>query len=314
MHDPARRILPGRPMSAGLPAERGQGYPAPEGLVARREAAGAMGDSQVTAPGVTVDEEALGGVPSLVFRPVSPTGTILYFHGGGYRLGAPRAWTTFASGLAASTGTRVVVPDYRLAPEHAFPAAVLDAVAVFDALVAPPSGGTAAGPATAIDGPLLVAGDSAGGGLAAALVVACQRSGRPVPAGMVALSPWADLRVTAGTFTANAASDQFFPQESAKEGAEQYLQGASADDPLASPLLADFAGFPPSLVFAGGAETLLDDGLGLTASLARAGVTVEGHFVAGMQHVWPTLFPELPESVAASEAIVRFVDRVRGTA
>jgi acetyl esterase/lipase len=138
-------------------------------------------------------------------------------------------------------------------------------------------------------------------------VVACLRSGRPVPDGLVAISPWVDLTVTNETFATRAESDQFFPRASAEEAAEAYLQGVDPADPLVSPLFADLAGFPPTLVFAGGAETLLGDGLDFVARLAGAGASVEGHFPAGMQHVWPTLFADLPESKAAVAAMARFI-------
>jgi monoterpene epsilon-lactone hydrolase len=283
-------------MSWPLPPLR-PGQPAPDALVARREGAAAMMADQPAAPGTTVADEVIGGVPCVVCRPASSVATVLYLHGGGYRLGTARSWVSFASGLAAASGATVAIAEYRLAPEHPFPAALHDAVSVYEAL-------------RSDDRPLVVAGDSAGGGLAAALVVACLRAGQPVPDGLVAISPWVDLTVTGATFTTRAGTDQFFPRASAEEAADSYLQGADATDPLASPLFAGLEGFPPSQVFAGGAETLLGDGLALTTRLAEAGTSVEGHFPAGMQHVWPTLFPDLPESKAAVAAMVRFVGGV----
>ena len=104
-----------------------------------------------------------------------------------------------------------------------------------------------------------------------------------------------------------AETDQFFPKDSAAEAAASYLQGADPHHPLVSPLLADLANFPKTLIFAGGAETLLGDGLALCTALVAAGTSVEAHFPAGMQHVWPTLFPDLPESIDAMAAITRFI-------
>jgi acetyl esterase/lipase len=156
-------------------------------------------------------------------------------------------------------------------------------------------------------GPLFVAGDSAGGGLAIALTVAAGQSRQPLPDGVIVLSPWADLTLRSETFATRAETDQFFPRDSAVEAAESYLQGANPRDPLASPLLADLTGFPKTLIFAGGAETLLGDGLSLCTALVAAGSSVEAHFPAGMQHVWPTLFPDLPESIDAMAAITRFI-------
>ncbi len=251
-----------------------------------------------TAPGTTAQDETIGGVGCVVCRPSAPTSTVLYLHGGGYRLGAARSWTSFATGLAAAADTQVVIAGYRLAPEHPFPAALHDAAAVFDSLQ------------TDHVGPLLVAGDSAGGGLAIALSVAAGQSRRPLPDGLIVLSPWVDLTLRSETFATRADTDQLFPRDSAAEAAESYLQGADPRDPLASPLLADLTGFPKTLIFAGGAETLLGDGLSLCAALVTAGASVEAHFPAGMQHVWPTIFPDLPESIDAMAAITRFIQGV----
>jgi len=281
-------------MSWNLPPERA-GTPAAESLVARRDGAAAMMADKPAAPGTTAQDETIGGVGCVVCRPAAPTSTILYLHGGGYRLGAARSWTSFATSLAAAADTQVVIADYRLAPEHPFPAALHDAAAVFDALAADHVG------------PLLVAGDSAGGGLAIALTVATSQSGGPLPDGLIVLSPWVDLTLDSETFTTRAETDQLFPRDSAVEAAESYLQGADPRHPLASPLLADLSGFPKTLIFAGGAETLLGDGLALSAALVTAGASVEAHFPAGMQHVWPTLFPDLPESIDAMAAMTRFI-------
>jgi len=281
-------------MSWNLPPER-TGLPAPESLTARRDGAAAVMADKPTAPGTTAQDETIGGVGCVVCRPAAPTSTVLYLHGGGYRLGAARSWTSFATGLAAAADTQVVIADYRLAPEHPFPAALHDAAAVFEALQADHVG------------PLFVAGDSAGGGLAVALTVAASQSRQPLPDGLIVLSPWVDLTLRSETFATRAETDQFFPRDSAVEAAESYLQGANPRDPLASPLLADLTGFPKTLIFAGGAETLLGDGLSLCTALVAAGSSVEAHFPAGMQHVWPTLFPDLPESIDAMAAITRFI-------
>jgi epsilon-lactone hydrolase len=281
-------------MTWRIPQVRDVGYPAPESLVARREGAASMQANQPVADGATAVDTTIGGVACLVIQTAAPTSTILYLHGGGYRLGTPSSWISFASRLAAAANAKVVVVDYRLAPEHPFPAALHDATAVFEAL-------------SGEGRPVIAMGDSAGGGLAASLVVACLASDITVPDALIAISPWVDLTVTNGTFTSRAESDQLFPRSSADEAAEAYLQGADAEDPFASPLFADLSGFPPSLVFAGGSETLLGDGLAFTTRLAEAGVSVKGHFPAGMQHVWPTLFPDLPESADAFDAMVAFV-------
>jgi len=234
----------------------------------------------------------------VVCEPPSPAGTIAYFHGGGYRLGSAAGSTAWGSRLAKATGSRVVVVDYRLAPEIPFPAAVHDAAAVYDALRAESGGAVFAG------------GDSAGGGLAAALAVACVSAGFAPPDALVLLSPWLDMTCSSDTFESRAATDQLFSKQSATEAASMYLQGHDPEDALVSPLFADLDGFPPSIILAGGHEVLLDDALGFGSRLARAGVSVETHIVRGMQHVWPTLFPDLPESARALQVIAGFVASV----
>jgi acetyl esterase/lipase len=257
----------------------------------------AMGEP-VYAPGVAVAEHALGGVACVVCRPEGVGATMLYFHGGGYRLGSARYSAAFGSRLAVAARARVVVVDYRLAPEQPFPAAVHDAVATYQALL---DEGTS---------DIVVVGDSAGGGLAAALVVGARDADVPSPRGLVLISPWLDLTVTSDTYASRSGSDQLFSRQSASDASSQYLQGHDATDPLASPSFADLTGFPPCLVFAGGDEVLLGDAIAFSRSLALAGVSVETHIVAGMQHVWPTLFPQLDESTQALDAMARFVGRV----
>jgi monoterpene epsilon-lactone hydrolase len=128
------------------------------------------------------------------------------------------------------------------------------------------------------------------------------------PRGLILLSPWLDLTITAGTYTSRADSDALFSKASAQEAAGQYLQGHSAEDPLASPLFADPSGFPPALLFASADESLLDDTLGFAARLAEARVPVETHIVPGMPHVWPVIAPQSTKSALVFEEIARFVD------
>jgi acetyl esterase/lipase len=279
-------------MSALPPLRKGQA--APQALVERRAMIAASRKDQKPAPGVEVLERSRGGVAGVECNVAGAKRTIIHFHGGGYRLGDAKTWAPWGSQLAKLTQSNVVLPDYRLAPEDPFPAAIHDAVAVYGELVQAQS-------------PVVVSGDSAGGGLAAALAVACKQLGLPQPAALVLISAWLDLTVEAETFTTRAKTDQLFSRDAALEGSGQYLQGASPKDPLASPLFADLAGFPPVQVFAGGAEVLLGDSLEFAKRAGEAGATVEAHFVAGMQHVWPTIFPDLPESKRAMDAIARFV-------
>ena len=252
----------------------------------RRTAIAGMPSDPPPGAAVAIGEVDYGGIGCIVCEPAAPRLTIIHFHGGGYRMGAARGWVPFAARLADQTRARVVVPDYRLAPEHPFPAALHDAVSVHAALA---------------DTPIVLSGDSAGGGLAAALASLVR------PRGVVLLSPWLDLTVTAGSFVSRAGSDALFSKASAQEAASQYLQGHSAEDPLASPLFADPSGFPPTLLFASADESLLDDTMGFAARLAEARVPVETHIVPGMPHVWPVIAPQSPKSALVFEVIARFV-------
>lgn len=280
-----------------LPDER-PGHDAEPDLLARRAMVAGL-PSPEPPPGVTRTHSTLAGVASLTCSPPDPTATILYLHGGGYRLGTPAMWAAFASRLADAASARVEVLDYRLAPEHPFPAALRDATAAYGTLLD--------------DGaPVVVAGDSAGGGLAAAVAVASAGAGATPPRGLVLISPWVDLTVTADTYATHGARDQLFSREAATDAAALYLQGHPADDPLASPLFADAEAFPPTLLFAGGDEVLLGDAVAFTERLAVAGVSVEAHLVAGMQHVWPTLDLDHEEAQRALATIARFVTRVAG--
>jgi monoterpene epsilon-lactone hydrolase len=281
-------------MTWTLPDERA-GQDALPALVERRALVGGADDQQVIADGVTAEETAIGRVPCVVCAPASPAATLVYFHGGGYRLGTARGWRTFGSSLAAAASTRVILVDYRLAPEHPFPAALRDALAVFDAVD------------SGADGPVYAGGDSAGGGLAAALGVACLQRGGAVPAGLVLISPWVDLTQTAGTYESRAETDVMFPKSSADEAAALVLQGHDPRDPLVSPQFADVTGFPATQIFVGGLETLLDDSLEFAARVARAGSAVELVVAPDQQHVYPYLAPDSAAGRAAHAAIARFL-------
>ena len=278
----------------GLPALRPSGYPTPPDLTARREGMATLSGGE-PAPGVETFDVVLGGVPCVVCEPASPRASLVYFHGGGYRLGSAAFSTPFGTHLAAATGARVTVVDYRLAPEHPFPAAVHDAAAVYASLL------EEGGPAP------IAAGDSAGGGLAAALVVAATAAGAPRPRGLVLMSPWLDLTCSAATYASRAATDQLFSLESAEQASHMYLQAHDPRDPLSSPLRADLTSFPPTLVMASTDEVLIEDGAALASGLALAGVPVLASFESGRPHAWPAVLAGSAESAAALESIGRFV-------
>jgi acetyl esterase/lipase len=283
-----------------LPAERTSTYPTPDDLVARREGAAAMLGGAL-AEGVRVVPADLGHVGCVIAEPAAPRATLLWFHGGGYRLGSAEGSKVFATRLAAAASVRVVMVDYRLAPEHPFPAAVLDATAVYGVVLDDPAW-------TSV--PVLAGGDSAGGGLAIALAVACRDSGVTGPAGLVLASPWADLTNTAASYRSNAATDQLFSLESATQASEMYLQGHDSHDPLASPVFADPAGLPPALVLTSTHEALRDDSLAVASLLAQAGIAVQLHMVPEAPHAWPAIFVDHPATGHALEDIATFVSRL----
>jgi acetyl esterase/lipase len=279
------------------------GRPASADLAARRARIPATVDDSALQPGTTIQETKIGGIACLECEPIEPKRTILYFHGGGYRMGSPAAWAGFAARLAVSGNARVVVPDYSLAPEHPFPAALYDGITVYNAL----SRARREAP--------IAAGDSAGGGLAAALALACRLIGFPMPKALVLLSPWLDLACPDRGMPGNTAqTDPLFPRKAAMEAAVQYLQGHDAADPLVSPLKGDLAGLPPVLLLASSAEYLLGDVLAFQSRLAQSNVTVQSFIRPGLQHAWPVITPEAPEAHSAFDLIGHFIEQMHGSA
>jgi acetyl esterase/lipase len=276
-----------------------EGRPAASALAERRAAMASSYPVYPVDDGATVEEIRLADVSALAVSGKAPWATMLYFHGGGFRSGSPQFVAGFLSRVAVAAGVRVVAAAYSLAPERPFPAAIHDGAHMLEAL------------ANEGDAPLLVGGDSAGGGLAATLTANVARGLAGRLAGAVLLSPWLDLTVTAETYQSCSATDRLFSSASALEAAELYLQGASARDPLASPLFADLSHMPPTMILAGAAEVLLDDSLSFAGLLARRNRTVELYVVEDMQHVSPVLYPDLPSTPKCVSAIAAFLTRLR---
>lgn len=253
------------------------GAPRPS-LADRRRAMDAVGEMGAL-PNLCFHEPAtVGGVRC---ERISPTGaidgrTILYLHGGAYTAGSPRSHRPMVARIAEAGRAVAVVADYRLAPEHRFPAAVDDAVAVYRALL---DGG--ADPTR-----LIVAGDSAGGGLAMALAQSLKRQGLGQPAGYVLLSPWADLTQSGASYAANGAVDPMISKAGLDEQAAAYLGALDPRDPLASPVLGDFQGVAPVLIQTGSEEALLSDSTALTEALGLARVDVRLEIWPEMIHVF----------------------------
>lgn len=279
-----------------LPPER-PGRPLPPDLVQRRAEMAEALASGVFAVSPAPEERVLGGRRVLrVAPPAEVRGRVFHLHGGGFRNGVPEMEAPYAAALARRCGVEVVLPAYRLAPEHPFPAGLGDAWAALQAYAARGDGS-----------PLIVSGQSAGGGLAAGLAVLAGRAGLRLDA-LVLIAPWADLTVTAPSYGANAATDPLFSPEAARTAAELYLQGFDPAHPLASPLFAgDFHRFPPTQIVFGAGEVLADDSRALHARLAAAGVRAELVGIDGMEHVAVTRDRSLPGAAEAFEAIAAFI-------
>ena len=249
--------------------------------------------------GVTFTDVDAGGVPAIWAVPddASATRGVVYLHGGGFMLGAPEFYKALTGHLAKELGCRVLNVDYRLAPEHQFPAALDDSVAAYRWMLT--QGVEAAGSA--------IVGDSAGGGLTLSSLMQLRDDGGPLPAAAIAISPLADLEATGDSMTTNAANDVLIQQASTL-GMGMMYAGEDVTNPLASPLLGDYAGLPPIAFVVGSEETLLDDSTRCAAAAEAAGVDTTLDVVAEMQHDFVLGVGNVPESDAALQRMVSFLD------
>jgi len=248
---------------------------------------------------VTVTEGRLGGVRTaeITVDGVEPRHVVLYFHGGVYALGDELQAAELASQIGRRTDAKVISVGYRLAPEHPFPAAVDDALSAYRALLA---AGTA--PADVV-----VAGESAGGGLAVATLVNARDQGLPLPAAAFVMSPWADLTLAGMSMDTKAEVDPLLSRELLRPAAARYLAGHDAALGLTSPVFADLAGLPPLVIQAGTHEVLLDDAVRLAQRAAAADVDVTLDLTAGAPHVFQSFHPALDEAVAALDRAGRLL-------
>ncbi len=274
---------------------------APEGMtIAERRVAEEMMAAQSPLPeNVYVEEVTAVSLPALL---IAAAGTrdervILYFHGGGYCVGSPLTHRDFAWRLSAASAARVLLLDYRRAPEHPFPTAVDDAVMAYRWLL-----DQGIDPAH-----LTLAGDSAGGGLALATMVRLRDEGDRLPAAAVLISPWVDLALTGESLRSKAAEDPVLTLAQLQEFADLYLGETDPRTPLASPLYADLSGLPPLLIQAGTAEILLDDAARLAERAGDAGMDVTLDIWPEMIHVWQGFAGFLPEAQTAVTQIGAFI-------
>ena len=227
---------------------------------------------------------------------------IYYLHGGGYVIGSINTHRELISRLSRAAGARALAIDYRLAPENPFPAAVEDATAAYRWLLS-----TGVDPAQVV-----IAGDSAGGGLTVATLVALRDAGEPLPAAAVCLSPWVDMEALGESMTTNAEVDPMIQREDVLEGAKAYLGRAEPRTPLAAPLYADPSELPPLLIQVGSSETLLDDSTRLAERAKSAGVDVTLEVWDEMIHVFQFMAAMLPEGQHAIDRIGEFIRQHTG--
>jgi acetyl esterase/lipase len=224
---------------------------------------------------------------------------ILYLHGGAYVAGSSRTHRHLGAWLAGAAGVRTLLPDYRLAPEHPFPAGLEDALACYRHLL-----NSGYGPES-----IAFAGDSAGGGLIFALLLKLRAEGLPDPACLVAFSPWCDMTMTRASLQSNARRDALLPVRRFREVVRHYLRDGSTTDPLASPVYGTFPNPPPCLITASKSEILRDDATAMADLLRRSGGDVVLELWKDMPHAWPIFAGFLPEADLAVEQAGRFIVR-----
>lgn len=230
--------------------------------------------------GVTYKNETIGGVPGILAMPLGAEATqiLIFFHGGGFALGSASSHRKLAAHIAKAAGVHAFVLDFRLAPEHKFPAQLEDGVAVFRALI---DQGYRPGDITPI-------GDSAGGNLAISTVFELMDAGLPLPAQVITISPWLNMENNGVTIETNDATDFLIAREGLQGNIDRYIAGATEPtDPRANPLYRDFTGFPRLYITAGDVESLYDDSVRLQRLAHSAGVDVTFSIGEGMQHVYP---------------------------
>jgi acetyl esterase/lipase len=252
--------------------------------------------------GTRTEKLQIGGVPAamITVREARPDHTVLFLHGGAYVVASFRNYGHFTWRIGRAARARVLAIDYRLAPEHPFPAALDDAAAAYRWMLdhdCKPER-------------ILIAGDSAGGGLTLALMLKLRDEGAPLPAAAVALSPWTDLALTGASLHTNAVRDPMLVASEVPRFAKMYIGDADAKNPYLSPLYGDPRGLPPTLIQAGGDEILLDDAGRMAEKMKDAGCRVDYQIWPGMPHVFQLLVPVLPEANAAVERIGAFVRQV----
>jgi acetyl esterase/lipase len=249
-----------------------------------------------------VEKIDITGTPAAWIRPAhaATRPVILHLHGGGYATGGLDTYQMMMVSMAQTTGLNILLPEYRLAPEHPFPAALEDAQKTYRWLLE--QGHRPAG--------IILTGDSAGGGLAVATVLALRDAGTPLPAAVVCISPWTDLTFTGRSHITQARSEAMLQAAALRQWGTYYAGTEDPHNPLISPIYADLRGLPPMLIQVGSEEILLDDAHMLAEKARADGVNVELKVWDGLWHVWHALGSLIPESRMANEEIKRFIQVV----
>ena len=270
----------------------------PRTLAVVRDTFAPAGQRHAMPSDIAVEQVDAGGVPGywLTAPGADPGRVLLYLHGGGYSAGSFASHAPLAAALGRATGRRVLFPEYRLAPEHRFPAAADDSLAVWRWLVTDGRADAAS---------VVVAGDSAGGGLALGLLHRLRDDGEGLPAGAVLISPFLDCTASGASLHDKAGQDPIFTPDRIRGMGPVYLGDADPRDPAASPLFASHAGLPPLLIQVGGAEVLLSDSERLARAATDAGVNVTLNVADGLPHVYHNALAT-PEATTAIAQLAEF--------
>ena len=279
--------------------------PRPAELSERRARLDGLGDVYPVPADVSVDPVDAGGVAAewTMTQAADPSRVMLFLHGVGYVSGSINSHRVMVAEAGRQAGVRTLALGYRLAPEHPFPAALDDALAGYRFLLAQGFDSSR----------IVVAGDSAGGGLTIATMVSLRDAGMALPGCAWCVSPWVDLAMTGESMTSKAATDPLIQKDYLQELAAAYLNGADPATPLASPLHARLDGLPPLLIQVGSAETLLDDSVRLAGRAGAADVRVILEVWPDMIHVWPLFHQQVAAGRRALASAGRFIRAALGS-
>jgi monoterpene epsilon-lactone hydrolase len=274
--------------------------PRPVSVAERRERLDALGHAYRTPADISIEPVSADGVPAewTTAPCADPSRVLLYLHGGGFSVGSIVSHRAMVAETGRAAQARTLAIDYRRTPEHPFPAALDDSLRAYQWLLAQ----------GVQPGRVAIGGDSAGGGLTLALMVALRERGLPLPACGWCISPWVDMEARGDTYTTKAAIDPMISRDYVLELAGWYLGGTAPQTPLAAPIHADLHALPPLLVQVGSAETLLDDSVQIAGRAGAAGVRVTLEIWPNMIHAWPLFHQQLTDgrrAIAAAGAFIR---------